>query len=289
MFDKLFNFMYIYVCKHDVYMIIYDHINDKLINGDKYMFQIERQEKIRRYINEMSEANTAQLAEHFDVSKVTIRRDIDDLATKGLIVKTHGGALSINAIHFDDIPYVDKFETNPHAKKHIGRLAAELIDNNDIIILDSGTTTFEVAKGITADNVTVLTNDIKISMELASHPNTKVIVSGGVLSGPVYSLTSNQTVNFFKQIHVTKTFIGCDAFDIDFGISNRTYEEVDIKTAMINASDDVIMVTDSSKLRKKAGYHLCDISKVNRIVIDKIDNAYKKTLVERGIEVITAD
>lgn len=253
------------------------------------MFQIERQEKILQYINKKKKANVKELSTMFDVSKVTIRRDLDELAEKGLVIKTHGGVMSITSKLSYEIPYSSKSEVNSEAKRKIGIMAAKLIDDGDIIILDAGSTTLEVAKSIRNDNITILTNDIKISMEVAHKRNIDLIVSGGSLSESVYTLIGNQTIEFFRKVRVNKTFLGCDAVDIAYGITNRTIEEVAIKKAMIEAAEEVIVVTDSSKLNKKVFCFLCDISVINKLIIDQIDETSRKELEEKGIEVLIAN
>lgn len=254
-----------------------------------FMFQIERQEQLLDYINKAHKANTNELAEKFHVSKVTIRRDIDKLASEGHIVKTHGGAVAVTNGSMTEIPYAFKAEYNQPAKKKIGAVAASLIKDGDIIILDSGSTTLEIAKNIVQDNITVVTDDIKIAMELSCKDNISVIVCGGTLSDPVYTLTGNIAVDFFSRLHVNKTFLGCDAVDLDFGISNRTYEEVDIKSAMIRAADEIIMVTDDSKLDKKVFCYLCDISAIDKLIINKIDDRNRKGFTEKGVEIIITE
>lgn len=251
------------------------------------MFQIERQEQILEYINKAQKANTSELAEHFNVSKVTIRRDIDFLASEGLIIKTHGGAVAVTQSIHTEVPYAFKISHNQDAKKNIGKLAASYIQDGDIIILDSGSTTLEIARNITQDHVIVVTDDIKIAMELAGKSNVTVNVCGGTLRDPVYTLTGNTAVDFFTKIHVNKTFLGCDAVDLDFGISNRTYEEVEVKSAMIQAADQVIMVTDHSKLDKKVFCNLCDISALDVLIIDEIDERNEKGFTEKGVAIIT--
>jgi DeoR/GlpR family transcriptional regulator of sugar metabolism len=250
------------------------------------MLQLERQEKILQFINEKKKAHTDQLARQFSVSRVTIRRDIDILAQRGLLFKTHGGAVSSNSTFLHEIPYSGKAVINAAAKRAIGRAAARFIEPGDIIILDAGSTTLEIAKNINKDDVTVLTNDIKIAVELANKPNIHVMVCGGNLSNPVYTLTGNISVDYFKRVHVNKTFLGCDAVDIDFGVSNRTYEEVDVKLAMIRAADEVIMVTDNSKLDKRVFVFLCDVSAIDKLVINEIDERNKNAFAEKGVALI---
>lgn len=253
------------------------------------MFQIERQEKILQYINETKKANTDQLAEKFNVSKVTIRRDIDILAEKGLIIKTHGGAVSLNSSLQLEIPYSSKAVANLPEKRAIGITASSFIEDGDIIILDSGSTTLEIAKNINQSNVTVLTNDIKIAMELAPKKNVQVMVCGGTLNDAVYTLIGNMSIDFFQKIHVNKTFLSCDAVDINFGVSNRTYEEADIKNAMIQAASEVIMVADSSKFNKRVFCKLCDFSAIDKLITNSMSSSDINAISEKGVELIITD
>lgn len=253
------------------------------------MLQIERQEKILQYINNNKRTSTEQLATELGVSQPTIRRDIDSLDKRGLIRKVHGGAISVHSTSLHEIPYSDKVNVNEPIKQKIGAAAAKLIEPNDIIILDSGTTTLEVAKNIVKPNITVLTNDIKISEELALKDNVQTLVCGGLLHNSVYTLTGNMPVDFFKKFHVNKLFLGCDALDFSFGLSDRSNETADVKRAMIGAAYETILVTDSSKLNKKAFCYVCELSTINTIIIDKLEKKELYFLKEKGIHVIQTD
>lgn len=253
------------------------------------MFQLERLEKILEQINKQKKVNTDQLAEQFGISKVTIRRDIDILAQKGLIIKTYGGAVSYSSSFLHEIPYSKKIVVNASAKQSVGFAAAQMISDGEIIILDAGSTTLEIAKHINQHNITVLTNDIKILNELAIKQNVNVMICGGILDKTVHTLAGKCATDFFEQVHVNKTFLGCDAVDFKFGISNRTFEEIDIKRAMIRAADDVIMVTDCSKLNRRVFAYLCDVADLSKLVINKIDDTSREKFASRGVEVIESE
>jgi len=126
------------------------------------MFQIERQEKILQYINEKQTVRTQELSDLFDMSLVTIRSDINDLARRGLIIKSHGGAMSVQRRMNLEIPSVIRSQQNVEVKQEIASIAADLIEDDDVIILDSGSTTLEIAKRIKSRGVTAITNDLKI-------------------------------------------------------------------------------------------------------------------------------
>lgn len=252
------------------------------------MFQIERQEKILEYINEKKEAKVSELSQIFHTSTVTIRHDVNVLAQKNLVIKTHGGVLSLERRISGEVPYYSKYKSNMTAKKLIGKEAAKLIENNDVVILDSGSTTFEVARNICQRNVTIITNDLKIGMECANKPKINLIMTGGSLEPLVYTLMGNETISFLSRIHVDRLFLGCDAYDLKTGISNRTLQEIPIKRAMIAAAQEIILVTDHTKIGKKVFAHLCDPFTVDRLVIDELPVKDIQYLTQNGVQVILA-
>lgn len=253
------------------------------------MFQIERQEKILSYINEKQKVSTKELSDRFEMSAVTIRSDINDLARRGLIVKSHGGALSVQSLISLEIPSVRKFQQNVEGKQEIAALAVELIRDDDVIILDAGSTTLEVAKRIRSNHVTVITNDLKVSVALAENENVTLLVTGGQLIPSVYTLAGADTINYFNRIKVNRLFLGCDAFDFTWGISNRTMEEIAVKQAMIHAAREVIVVADHSKFDRQVFAHLCDLKSIHVLITDRIDTDRRETLEQRGIRVMTPD
>lgn len=253
------------------------------------MFAIERQQEILQYINEFGKADVNELSKHFKVSNVTVRRDIAQLSKKGLVIKTFGGVISVENSLTSEIPYESKSHASTNEKMMIGRKASELINDNDVIILDSGSTTFELAKSINNKRITLITNDIKIGMEAACKNEINLIIAGGIIEKSLFTLIGPTTEQFLSKVHVNKTFLGADAISLDSGITNRTMEEIPIKKAMINAAEEVIMLADSSKLRKTVFYSLCDLKCIDKLIIDKIDDKMKKALNDAGVEVIIAD
>ena len=249
------------------------------------MFQEERTKAILDFLQKEKRAKVSELSKKFGVSKVTIRRDLDILLNKDLIIKTHGGAIPVSEELSYEIPSRIKSIISKSEKQKIGSKAAQLIKEGDIIILDAGSTTLEIAKRINQKKITVVTNDINIAITVANNSNIELIVPGGVLIEGVFTLVSNNAIEFFKKTYVNKTFLGCDAIDLDFGISNRVLSERKMKLAMINAAQEVIAVCDKRKFGKKVSYHLCDISKINKVVVDSIDDVYLDAFKEKNIEV----
>ncbi len=252
------------------------------------MFQLERQEKILEVVNTRRTVRTKDLCEMFDTSPVTIRNDIHELALRGLLIKSHGGAMSMQDRINLEIPSGKKSHQNIELKRKIGRVASTFIEPNDLIILDSGSTTLEIAKQIKQKNVTVITNDIQIGMALAENRNVNLVITGGCLKPSVHTLMGADTVEFFRRIRVDKLFLGCDAIDVHWGISNRTLEEVAIKRAMMTASRSVIAVADSSKVGRQVFAHLCGPHDINTLIIDSMDPQNMLALEKGGVHVVLA-
>ena len=257
------------------------------MNKEKLMFQIERHEKILSYINKNKKVSTRELSEAFGMSVVTIRADINALADRGLIVKSHGGALSLQSLMSFEIPSAKKFQQNVESKQKIAALAVDLIHDDDVIILDAGSTTLEIAKRIHSKPVTVITNDLKVSVTLAEKPNVHLLVTGGQLIPSVYTLAGANTIEYFSRIKVNRLFMGCDALDFKWGISNRTMEEIAVKQAMMRASNEIIVVSDHSKFDQQVFAHLCDLNEFHTLVTDQIPSDKREILENLGISVIT--
>ena len=252
------------------------------------LFRIERQEKVLHYINEKQTVKTQELAKVFKTSLVPIRNDINELATRGLVIKTHGGAVCRQHSPNTEIPSVIHFQENIESKQAIASLAADMIADGDVIMLDAGSTTYEIAGRIKAKGVTVITNDLKIGITLAERGDVSLIMTGGSLLPSVYTLVGTEAIDFINCIKVKKLFLGCDAIDFTWGISNRTMEEVHVKNAMIQAAHEVIAVADCSKFNRQVFARLCGLERINTLITDRIDAEARERLENFGVRVLTA-
>lgn len=251
------------------------------------MYKIERQEKILQYINKQERASVVELSEMFGVSKVTIRSDIDELESKGLLNKTHGGAVSKEIGLSSEIPYDIKNKSKIKEKNLIAMEAAKFIKKKDIIILDSGSTTFRLVE-VLPDGITVITPDILIAFEIIkSKKDIQVVMPGGT-SDPLYTLQGIETVRFFENVHADKIFLGCDGVDPEFGVSESSREYAAVKRCMIEASGQVILMTDSSKFHFKRAAKVCGLKKIDAFITDKLDDKIQKKCIEEGIQLIIA-
>jgi len=252
------------------------------------VLQEERQANILKLIKEKGFVKIKELEDIFFVTPITIRRDLKELSRQNLIKQVHGGAADIARLSTSFEPlYKTKLYLNYEKKQAIAKKAIEFVNSGETIILDSGTTTLQIAtelKNKRFKDVVIVTNDIKIADELCTVEHLEVIVLGGVLRKYLYTLYGSFTIDFLKQIKVDNFFLAADAISKENAISNANIEEVSIKKLMIQNSHNVILVSDSTKFNKNAFCKVCGWEKINSIITDdKISDDYIKFFKEMNI------
>lgn len=253
------------------------------------MLANQRREKIIDLLREDGSAKVIDLAKLFKVSEVTIRQDLEKLEANDLIVREHGGAFLKNVEN-----YVRNFslmnQENLDKKEMIGRTAASLIENGEVIILDSGSTTTEIAKNLqTRKNLTVITNALNIAIMLGSVQGIEVIMTGGEFKPPTLSLTGQKAADFFSDIHVDKLFLATAGISLKAGLTYPSISDLVVKKAMIDAAETVYLVADSSKIRNPSFASLGALSLINYIITDPyIKEEDKKLFLSHDIEFIIA-
>ena len=250
---------------------------------------VERRTKIIEKIDREGKVKVSELSKLFNVSEVTIRNDLAQLEKKNLLIRAHGGAMKFQRAGIDyelDI----KAKKNHLQKKAIGKLAASLIKDGDIIILDSGTTTLEVAKNLhTISNLTVITNSLNIAGQLVEYPEIKVIMLGGILRRKSLSLVGINAIESFKNYYCDKVFMGVDGIDSEYGISTPNVDEAFLNNIMINNSREVIVVTDSTKFKNRSFTYIAPIEKITTIVTDEnIPEDEKEKIESIGVNLLIA-
>lgn len=252
------------------------------------MLADERRTKILKKLNENRYVQVSDLAEEFDVTTVTIRRDLDEMEEDGLLIRKRGDAIRVNPGVTMEMPYDIKSLEQVDEKERIARQALDLIGDGDTFILDAGSTTYALALLLnTKVQITVVTNDLKIAVKLAENPKINLICTGGTARTSVYSLQGSVAETFIKNIKVDKTFLGADAIHLDGVISNVNIEEIAIKKAMIKAADQTILLADSSKFGKSGFYKVCDLDNLGVIITDDgISDEVREMVNARDIKVI---
>lgn len=248
---------------------------------------VDRRDKIIHKIQSEGSVRVDELSEEFDVSTVTIRNDLDFFEEKGLIHRTYGGALLRNNV-YNDPSLEEKQKINIDKKRRIGEYAAGLVNDGDSIILDSGTTTREIALRLKdKKNVVLMTNAINTAVELAGVSEIQLMLTGGVLRDKSYSLVGPEAERTMKNYYFDKLFLGVDGMDFEHGLTTFNPQEAQLNRLMVERSNRVIAVTDSSKFGRHSFSYICDLSPIGTVITDnEISAEFEQGLKKRDIEVV---
>ncbi len=251
------------------------------------MLAEERRGRITQLIDEHGSATISVLSETMNVSAMTIRRDIAYLASQGRVIKTHGGAVSIRESTASEPGYEIKARVNVEEKRCIGMAAASMIDNGETIVLDSGSTTFQIASNLkNKRNLTVVTNDLMIATSLGKMSSLSVLLIGGSIRPGVFSTVGPYAEEMLSQLSVDKVFLGADAVNATKGVMNSNPEEVPIKRLMMSAGHRAILAVDHSKFKRIGLSFVCGVGDLDMILTDKgIDDETFAALRDSGVEV----
>jgi DeoR family transcriptional regulator, fructose operon transcriptional repressor len=250
--------------------------------------------KRQKFILDLIERNrgvmTTDLAVQLGVSLSTIRRDLGWMGKKGLIVKTHGGAIPLSFGMTDEHPYHLKSTLQDPEKAGIGRKAATLIKDGDTVIFDSGSTTFRIAHEVRERRFSAIALDLPVAMELADSPLVDLIVLGGKVRTGIYSIVGNFAEEILKKLNVNKFFLGADAIHMERGVTNATLAEVPLKQTSMKIAQEVILVADSSKFGVISLVHVCRLRDIRKIITDRnLPAETRRRLEDMDIEVIIAE
>ncbi|MFQ5648913.1 MAG: transcriptional repressor AgaR [bacterium] len=250
---------------------------------------VERRSEILDVLQREGNVRVQDICKQFHVSEVTIRNDLKVLGQKGLVHRTHGGAIRSN-FFVKDLPVEDKKKKQVEEKRRIGKGAAALVQDGETVILDSGTTTMEIARNLgTKKNLTIITNAINIAWELAQFEKLKVILTGGIMRPESYSLVGPHAESTLRKHFVEKFFLGVDGFHVRYGLTTPNVLEAQLNKQMIEISRETIVVADSSKFGVRSFSLIADVSKISKVVTDSgIPEEDLSYLVDNGIEVIIA-
>lgn len=254
------------------------------------MLANQRREKILELLKEDGSAKVIKLAKIFKVSEVTVRQDLEKLEKEGLITREHGGAF-LNSVEDHVKSFSLMNQENLDKKQRIGKKAAEFVESGDTIILDSGSTTTEIAKHLAGrKQLTVITNALNIALLLGAEPGIDVIMTGGEFKPPTLSLTGQKAADFFEDIHVDKLFLATAGISLRSGLTYPSLSDIVVKKAMIDAAEIVYLVADSSKIGKNAFASLGALSLIDYIITDPwIDKEKAQILSNHDIEFTIAE
>ncbi len=247
-----------------------------------------RRSLILEKLDEKGQVNVNELSDALGVSEVTIRNDLDNLEKNKLLIRAHGGAFKTNNIALN---VSEKRKINQDAKRLIGKKASKLISEDESIILDSGTTSFELSNNLKDfKRLTVISNALDIVNNLSQYKNLEVFMPGGYLKEFSMSLVGPMAERNFKQLYCNKLFLGVDGIKENMGVFTHYMEEAYLNQIMISIAEEIIVVADSSKFKKSGLAFICGFDKINKIVTDSgIEKEMMDKMIMNNIEVIIAD
>lgn len=248
-----------------------------------------RRAGILAWLQEEGSARVRTLAEAFDVSEVTVRQDLEKLEADGFIVREHGGAF-LKSVTQQVRAMALQHAENMDAKRAIGRAAAALVGDGETLILDSGSTTTEVAAQLPGRrDMTVITNALNIALMLGAEPGFDVHMSGGHFKAPTLSLSGDRSADYFRGLFAQTLFLATAAVDLRAGLTYPALSDIPVKRAMIEAAERVVLVADSSKIGRRSFTALGGIELVDVLVTDAGIAAADRIAIEQaGVEVLVA-
>ncbi|MEX0169962.1 DeoR/GlpR family DNA-binding transcription regulator [Streptomyces sp. LMG1-1-1.1] len=265
------------------------------------MSKHERWHTLLELLAASGKVDVEEAATALGVSAATIRRDLDELAEQRLLVRTRGGAVVHGVSH--ELPLRYKSTRHAPEKRRIAEAAADLVAPGDVVGLNGGTTTTEVARALArrfaggrteaapsaeGPALTVVTNALNIAGELAVRPQIKIVATGGVARPQTYELVGPLTVGVLNQVVLDAVILGVDGFDTRLGVMAHQEDEASISRLFAERASRVVVVTDSSKMGRRAFARICGPDRIDVLVTDTgIAPETVDQLTEAGVKVIT--
>lgn len=253
------------------------------------MLVAERQRKIVELVNEKLSIRVTELSKIFSVTEETIRRDLEKLEKDNLLRRSHGGAVSIEE-NQSETSYIEREITNAVEKRAIALEAIKSIEAGDQIVLDASTTAWYMAKELPDMPLTVLTNSIKVAIELSKKEQIRVISTGGSLLAQSLSFVGPLAERSLGMYHVNKAFISCKGVHLEKGLSDFNELQALVKKQMMEIADETVLMVDSSKFGVRSFSQISALSNIDCIITDaKVEGSIKRQLEEKRIKITIAN
>lgn len=231
------------------------------------MFAEERKTEILQLVKIGNPVTVTSLSQRFGVSESTVRRDLQELEDNGLIQRTHGGAISVQTGF--EMSFQEKEVCFLAEKQQIAALAASLVNDGETVLLDSGTTTLEVARLLRNKKITVATNSMDIAQVFSDDANVETVVLGGTLRKNTRALVGYLTNDALRKMYFDKVFLATNGIDIEFGITTPNLTEAETKRYMLLAGKEKILVADHSKIGQRSLCRICGLEELDLLITDK--------------------
>lgn len=249
-----------------------------MLKGERHHYILDKIKLCRKVLS-------TDLSAELNVSEDTIRRDLNEMSSSGLIKKVYGGALPLDS---QALTYRERISYNLEEKTVIARKVVNLINDSQVIIMSGSTTNLQLAKIIPSDiNATIYTYSLPIALQLTEHPSVEVIFIGGKLYKPAQVTIGLDVVSSISQLRADYCFMGTGGINVEKGMTEPNWEVSHIKKCMIEASDKVIVLCTKNKINRVMRYPVTSISKINTIVTDESpENKIFKPYIEKGVIIL---
>jgi DeoR family transcriptional regulator, fructose operon transcriptional repressor len=246
----------------------------------------ERKDEIHSLLQEHGNLTVTELAKRFNVSEMTIRRDLKNLAAMGLIHREHGRAIYPPVAPMDSL--IIRMGEAEREKARIGHLAATLISEGDSVILDAGTTTLAIAQALNT-KCTVITNSIPIASVLGNRDEINVLLTGGEVRSGTFGLVGPLTRSVMKGFNADKLFLGATGVTIERGLSTANMLESEVKQVMLKVAKEVILVAHSAKIGQIYFHTFAQWDSIQTLITDSgLDESVREKLISMGVKVLLA-
>ncbi|CAG7643815.1 putative HTH-type transcriptional regulator YdjF [Paenibacillus solanacearum] len=248
-----------------------------------------RHAKIIEALNETGSVKVSDISKSFQVTEKTIREDLEKLEQRGILKRVHGGAVLVE--HDDSmLPILKRRVRQRPEKEQIAMEAARLIEDGQIVLLDAGSTTLELASLIKDRELTVVTNDTKIADMLAASHQIELCVLGGYRRKGTYTIIGPSAIQMMDELNVDIAFLGCTGIDLQRGLSIFHREEAELKKRMMKASRKVVLLADHSKFDRTALVSFAALEEIHMLITDAdTSSAMAEQIEQRGIQVVRAE
>ena len=257
-------------------------------DGDRALFMQERKVKILELLSERNKVTVSELCDLFKVSGGTIRSDLNDLDASGLLVKTHGGAMKKTKAAFEPRTVEREIDELP-AKERIAEEALGLIEDGDVILLDAGTTVFELAKRLAhRKNLFVVTNDTQTANYLEKIEGISTFLIGGMLRQGFHCIVGTLGVDMLSKITVDTAFMSTNSFSVTKGAMSPDLQQSEIRNKMSESASRVVLLCDRTKIGKTSFAQSIPIDRIDVLITDSLSREDSAQLEEAGVRVIIA-
>jgi DeoR family transcriptional regulator, fructose operon transcriptional repressor len=248
----------------------------------------ERRQEIAVLIRQAGRGDVLELADRFDVTPETIRRDLTDLERRNVLRRVHGGAITTERFRAEPA-IAEKAASMAKEKGLIASAALSFLPDHGSVLLDAGTTTLALAQVFPDRELTVFTNALSVGLEVAARRSLQLYVIGGRVRGRTLAHVDDWALRQLADIRVDVAFVGTNGLTVDRGLSTPDPSEAAVKRAMCRSAQQVVVLSDHTKVGEEAAVRFASIDEVDVLVTDTgLAPADRRALEEAGVEVVLA-